>query len=76
MSNNNSGLTFSVRTEGTDIGIQLRLQQISNGWMVRHTGSPVFFSTLKQAAEAISEGILSANWPTAPAAKKAVAEHG
>jgi hypothetical protein len=54
---------FVVRDEQNDYSTQVRVQRISNGFVVRTGSEPVFYATIEQAAEAVRLGLIAARWP-------------
>lgn len=54
---------FVVRDDQNDVNTQVRIQRITNGFVVRTGEDPVFYPTIAQAAEAIKLGLLQVKWP-------------
>jgi hypothetical protein len=55
-----------VRKDNNDISVQIRVQQVANGFLVRTGKAPVFYSTIDETAAAISSGIVQIVWPQFP----------
>ncbi len=53
-------LEFIVRNEPNDTSIQVRVQKIGNGYVVKTGNLPVYFPTIEEAAQAIKDGLISA----------------
>jgi hypothetical protein len=53
-------LEFVVREEPNDTSIQIRVQKIGNGYVVKTGNLPVYFPTIQEAAQAIKDGLISA----------------
>lgn len=51
-------LEFVVRNEPNDVSVQIRIQKIGNGYVVKTGISPVFFHTIEEAAQAIKDGLV------------------
>jgi hypothetical protein len=51
---------FIVREEQNDIGAQIRVQQIANGFVIRGCAQPVFCKTTEEMAEAVKQGLIAA----------------
>ena len=51
-------LEFVVRDEPNDVSVQIRIQKIGNGYVVKTGKSPVFYPTIEEAAQAIKEGLV------------------
>lgn len=52
-----------VRDEPNDVSIQIRIQKIENGFLVRAGGLPVFYANIETTADAISKALLKTKWP-------------
>jgi len=57
-----SQLQLIVRNEPNDVSVQLRVQQIGNGFVVKTGKSQVYYATIVEAADAIRQVLISANW--------------
>ena len=55
-----------VREDNNDISIQIRVQRVANGFLVRTGKAPVFYSTIDETATAISSGLVQIVWPQFP----------
>lgn len=53
-------IEFVVREEPNDTSIQIRVQKIGNGYVVKTGNLPVYFPTIEEAAQAIKDGLISA----------------
>lgn len=53
---------FIVRDDANDISTQVRVQLITNGFIVRTGADPVHYPNIESAAEAVKKGLLAANW--------------
>lgn len=53
-----SELEFVVRSEPNDVSVQIRIQKIGNGYVVKTGKSPVFYSTIEEAAISIKDGLI------------------
>lgn len=51
-------LEFVVRDEPNDVSVQIRIQKIGNGYVVKTGKSPVFYPTIEEAAQAIKDGLV------------------
>jgi hypothetical protein len=51
-------LEFVVRNDPNDVSIQIRIQKIGNGYVVKTGKSPVFYSTIEEAAICIKDGLI------------------
>ena len=55
-----------VREDNNDISIQIRVQRVANGFLVRTGKAPVFYFTIDETAAAISSGLVQIVWPQFP----------
>ena len=53
---------FKVQVHNNDITMLVRLQQLSNGFVVRGCKSPIHYSNIEEAAEAVKLGIIKSDW--------------
>jgi len=53
-----SELEFVVRNEPNDVSVQIRIQKIDNGYVVKTGMSPVYYPTIEEAAQAIKDGLV------------------
>ena len=53
-------IEFVVREEPNDTSIQIRVQKIGNGYVVKTGNLPVYIPTIEEAAQAIKDGLISA----------------
>ena len=53
-------IEFVVREEPNDTSIQVRVQKIGNGYVVKTGNLPIYFPTIEEAAQAIKDGLISA----------------
>jgi hypothetical protein len=53
-----------VREETNDVSVQIRVQRIENGFLVRAGKTPVFYVDIETAAEAIKSALIKTNWPS------------
>ena len=51
-------LEFVVRNEPNDVSVQIRIQKIGNGYVVKTGMSPVYYPTIEEAAQAIKDGLV------------------
>lgn len=58
-------LELVVKEEFNDVSVQIRLQRIENGFLVRAGKTPVFYPEIKDAADAIRTALLNTKWPGA-----------
>ena len=49
---------FVIKEERCDVSTQVRIQQISNGYVVKTGGLPIHYSTIEEAAEALKRGLM------------------
>ncbi len=56
-----------VREDNNDISVQIRIQRVANGFLVRTGRAPVFYPPIDEAAAAISTGLVQIVWPPFPA---------
>jgi hypothetical protein len=54
---------FVVRDDANDISTQVRVQLITNGFIVRTGTDPIHYPDIESAAEAVKQGLLAASWP-------------
>lgn len=54
---------FVVRDDANDISTQVRVQLITNGFIVRTGAEPIHYPDIESAAEAVKQGLLAADWP-------------
>ena len=52
-------LEFLVRSDPNDTSIQVKVQKIANGYVVKTGRLPVYYSTIEEAAQSISDGLVS-----------------
>ena len=53
---------FNVREERNDRYVQIRLQEVQNGFIVRSGDVPIYYPSINEAAEAICEGLKQSEW--------------
>ena len=53
---------FNVREERNDRYVQVRLQEVQNGFIVRSGDVPIYYPSINEAAEAICEGLKQSDW--------------
>ena len=54
---------FDVKKERNDVSTQVRVQQLENGFVVKTGNRPIHYPTIKEAADAVRDGLIAANWP-------------
>jgi len=53
---------FTVKNERNDVGTQVRVQQLENGFVVRTGNKPIHYTTIEEAADAVRAGLVAAPW--------------
>lgn len=52
---------FQIIDNGaTDISCALRINQMQNGFSLKHQGSPIYFKSIQECAEAVSQALIEA----------------
>jgi hypothetical protein len=54
---------LAVREDGQDISVQIRVQQVANGFLVRTGNIPIYYSSIEKAAAAVSDSLIQVTWP-------------
>lgn len=54
---------FRVISDKQDRSVQVRVQRIGNGFVVRTGCDQVFYPDIEAAADAIREGLIAVCWP-------------
>jgi hypothetical protein len=55
-----------VREDNNDISIQIRVQRVANGFLVRTGRAPIYYPNIEKAAAAISSSLIQIVWPPFP----------
>jgi len=55
-----------VREDNNDISVQIRIQRVANGFLVRTGRAPIYYPNIEEAAAAISGSLIQIVWPPFP----------
>lgn len=51
-----------VREDPNDVSAQIRVQRIENGFLVRAGKTPIFYSSIEEAADAVKASLIRGFW--------------
>lgn len=52
-----------VREDANDVSVQIRVQKVANGFLVRAGKVPIYYATIEAAADAARAGLIEVVWP-------------
>ena len=52
-----------VREDANDVSVQIRVQKVANGFLVRTGKVPIYYATIEAAADAARAGLIEVVWP-------------